>query len=620
MKLFDQVAGRTAYALAVDLAYAPGIWLAAAYGFFIIAAVPGFRGQLLRVLLLSTVAGVVAGSLSRYVQCGLLQRFGFPGYPGNIKMINRMLHGNYPLRDTSSFTDRDLLRLLRAVERLPLDNARGTGLYTFGIATFVALMVGVAGSNIFYTVIMVGVGIVVTVIHTFFTFIVTEYYTGPLITTLKKSLHKRGVGYPDQCLFSLRTKAYYLLFLIALSMGILTFIITGGASGTDVAAFLLIGMLTHGLIIYALWKTFATSLQQIGRAAAELASGGEGVFFPASTDEEIITFSTNYNLAAAEVNSLRACLEQNVVERTAELEQVRETLEIQNQRLVLSNQRLQELDRVKSAFLSGVSHELRTPLTSVLGFAMTTRKRFGEAVVPRLEAGEKKLARAVGQISGNLDIIVREAEKLATLVDEVMDLAKMEGDGARWRNEPLRVGEVVGHAVAAAEPLVRTKGLELAVDIEPGLPEVMGDPDRLGRVVSNLLANAVKFTSRGSVACVVRGSGEGVTVRVTDTGIGIPRQEWDKVFEDFRQLGDTLTAKPAGTGLGLAIARRIVQRHGGRIWLTSEPGRGSTFSFCLPAAGRLSNASPSVRPGEQQEKGVLQPVFETQSLHHVETH
>jgi hypothetical protein len=158
-----------------------------------------------------------------------------------------------------------------------------------------------------------------------------------------------------------------------------------------------------------------------------------------------------------------------------------------------------------------------------------------------------------------------------------------------YRNERVDVGQVVERATAATGALFETSGLELILDVAPDLPAVDGDPHRLAQVVINLLSNAVKFTASGSVTvrAVAADDRAGVVVSVADTGTGIAPEDQARVFEQFAQAGDTLSETPRGTGLGLSICREIVEHHGGRIWLESEPGRGSTFSFSLPATAAV---------------------------------
>jgi CheY-like chemotaxis protein len=152
--------------------------------------------------------------------------------------------------------------------------------------------------------------------------------------------------------------------------------------------------------------------------------------------------------------------------------------------------------------------------------------------------------------------------------------------------------DVIDHATAATSSLFENKGLSLVKDVPADLPAITADRDRIIQVVINLISNAVKFTSEGSVTCRVRRDGEYLAVSVTDTGMGIAAADQPKVFERFKQVGDTLTDKPKGTGLGLPICREIVEHHGGRIWVESEPGRGSAFSFTIPAATTAAPRGP----------------------------
>jgi signal transduction histidine kinase/DNA-binding response OmpR family regulator len=242
----------------------------------------------------------------------------------------------------------------------------------------------------------------------------------------------------------------------------------------------------------------------------------------------------------------------------------------------------EQADAAKSSFLSTVSHELRTPLTSVLGFAKIIRRRLEERLFPMIPDDDRKVQQAKNQVIENLGIVVSEGERLTKLIDDVLDLAKIEAGKFTWNMSNLSVKEVIDRAVSATASLFEAKKLELIRNIEPDLPAITGDQDRLIQVVINLISNAVKFTDSGSVTCSAHRHGSELIVGVKDSGIGIAADDQPKVFEKFKQVGDTLTDKPKGTGLGLPICKEIVEYHGGRIWVESEPGHGSTFSFSLP--------------------------------------
>ncbi|HEX6169220.1 MAG TPA: GAF domain-containing protein [Chitinophagaceae bacterium] len=258
-----------------------------------------------------------------------------------------------------------------------------------------------------------------------------------------------------------------------------------------------------------------------------------------------------------------------------------------------SGKAAEKANEAKSAFLSTVSHELRTPLTSVLGFAKIIRKRLEEKIFPIVDKKDLKTEKTIGQISENLHVVISEGERLTHLINDVLDLAKIEAGKMEWNQESVSMSEVAERAIAATTSLFDQKALKLVKNIDTDLPDITGDRDKLIQVIINLISNSVKFTDKGSVTCSVVQQKDEIVVSISDTGIGIAPEDFDAVFEQFKQVGgDTLTDKPKGTGLGLPICKEIVEHHGGRIWLESEVGKGSTFSFALPITKTNGVARP----------------------------
>ena len=249
----------------------------------------------------------------------------------------------------------------------------------------------------------------------------------------------------------------------------------------------------------------------------------------------------------------------------------------------------EEASTAKSDFLANVSHELRTPLTSILGFAKIIHKRLDERIFPVIETEERKVQRAVKQVGTNLNIILAEGQRLTTLINNVLDLEKIEAGKMEWHMDQVNLVHIIEQAAAATATLFDHKRLKLSKDIPFDLPDLLGDKDKLIQVLINLISNAVKFTEQGSVTCRVRRMNGRVAVSIIDTGVGIAEADLEQIFERFKQVGDTLTDKPTGTGLGLSICKHIVEHHGGQIWVESEPGRGSTFTFTLPVETTLSS-------------------------------
>ncbi|GAB7079078.1 sensor histidine kinase [Megalodesulfovibrio paquesii] len=276
------------------------------------------------------------------------------------------------------------------------------------------------------------------------------------------------------------------------------------------------------------------------------------------------------------------------------------------------NRKLTELDELKSHFLSSVSHELRTPLTSLLGFASLTRKHFRKHFLPLAE-NDPNLERRSGQIMDNLEVIEAEGARLTRLINDVLDLNRIESGRRVWRDKPIRPAEAVEHAIRSTAMLFALKPeIELRTEVPQDLPEVMADPDSLQQVLVNLLHNAVNYTDIGQVAVRARryrpehpespenpDGPEMIGFTVQDTGPGIALEDQERLFQKFIQLhhpgrpaADLSPVSSRGTGLGLAICREIVTHYQGEIWVESQPGEGSAFHFTLPVWPGASRPQP----------------------------
>jgi len=232
------------------------------------------------------------------------------------------------------------------------------------------------------------------------------------------------------------------------------------------------------------------------------------------------------------------------------------------------NRQLESLDRLKDDFMSSVTHEMRTPLTSIRAFAELMRDD------PAMDSAQRQQFVA---------LIVAEAERLSRLVNQVLDMAKIESGQGDWRNDEIDLRELVRHAQQTTAETFRERGARVDLDLPDALPILHADRDRLLQVLLNLLSNAAKFVpeGRGRVLVTLRGGAHAATIEVSDNGPGIAPEQQGLVFEKFRQGGAT-NQRPQGTGLGLPISRRIVEHFGGRMWLRSVPGQGATFGLDLP--------------------------------------
>jgi signal transduction histidine kinase len=262
-----------------------------------------------------------------------------------------------------------------------------------------------------------------------------------------------------------------------------------------------------------------------------------------------------------------------------QLEQKSRELESATTELRAANERLKDLDKLKDDFVATVSHEVRTPLTSIRSFSEILRDN------PDLDQEQRQEF---------VSIIVQESERLSRLINDILDLAKMEAGTSEWHMADLPPRAVIEQALAATAGLfAKARHISLETSIAADLPPIRADADRLTQVIVNLISNAVKFCAQkdGRIQLEAWQDAGFLRVDVKDNGIGIAKADQQKIFERFQQAGNTLTDKPQGTGLGLPISRQILQRFGGEIWVESEPGKGSTFSFRVPLSQSVAEGA-----------------------------
>jgi len=312
------------------------------------------------------------------------------------------------------------------------------------------------------------------------------------------------------------------------------------------------------------WKVLPADAEFVRFAEAQLS----GAIGSASARVMVASVAREENLGLEEVL--------DILDEATQVRAYSRRLEIKSQELEAAttglreaNERLRELDRMKDDFISTVTHELRTPLTSIRAFSEMLHED------PEIDLADR---------TRFLGIIVNEAERLTRLINQILDMAKLESGRAEWATEEVDIGEVARETMASLGQLFRDRGVALESEIPPLGPVVLADRDRLTQVMINLLSNAVKFVpgATGLVNVRVTANGREVRVEVEDNGPGLTAEESLVIFEKFRQGGNTMTDKPQGTGLGLPISRQIVEYFGGNLWVESRPGAGAKFIFTVP--------------------------------------
>ncbi len=261
-----------------------------------------------------------------------------------------------------------------------------------------------------------------------------------------------------------------------------------------------------------------------------------------------------------------------------ELKQAQEDLSLANRELARISDRLEAMYQVaeearqaKEQFVANVSHEFRTPLNMIIGFS--------ELITQLPEVYSDQLP---PMLLADIAAIQRNSQHLAKLVDDVLDLSQIEAGRMALHKERAALEEIIDAAVVAVRALYESKGLYLRIELEPNLPPLLCDTTRIRQVLLNLLGNAGRFTEKGGVCIRARREPGNIVVSVADTGTGIAAADQQRVFEPFQQADNSLRRQYGGSGLGLSISKRFVEMHGGKMWLESEVGVGTTFCFSLP--------------------------------------
>jgi signal transduction histidine kinase len=321
--------------------------------------------------------------------------------------------------------------------------------------------------------------------------------------------------------------------------------------------FLLVAIATS----VALARNLARPIEAIQVAAAKIGSGSLDQRIQVSSRDELGALADEFNRMAARLQASYAGLEQQVQERTNELAGALAELDDKSRELEAASDH-------KSEFLANMSHELRTPLNAISGFSQVLRKGlFGEINDKQAEY---------------LDDVLASARHLLSLIDDVLDLSKVEAGQIELQVEPFSLPAALDRGVVMVREGAANGGVRISLSSDPSIDMVIGDERRVRQVVFNLLSNAVKFTPTGGTVdiAVTRFDGE-VHVSFSDSGPGIAPDDQARIFEEFQQAAAGRELRE-GTGLGLALSKRLVELHGGRIWVESELGKGSRFVFTLP--------------------------------------
>jgi len=268
---------------------------------------------------------------------------------------------------------------------------------------------------------------------------------------------------------------------------------------------------------------------------------------------------------------------QQIGQSFAQLLKTQNQLELQVDEAQQARNEAERANRVKSSFLANMSHELRTPLNAIINFSHF----IADGDVGKVNEQQKEM----------LEEVIDNSEGLLQLINDVLDMSKIEADSLNlFITDDIDFARIVNHAVQTTSSLITTDDLKITVDVKPQLPRISGDEQRLRQIMFNLLSNAIRFTDKGTISVDISYDTEKITTRVQDTGTGIAKTDFNIIFRPFEQTGHG-SGRMDTIGLGLSITKNFIEAHGGEIWVESELGVGSTFTFTIPITPQFADTS-----------------------------
>ena len=349
-----------------------------------------------------------------------------------------------------------------------------------------------------------------------------------------------------------------------------------------------LALIFTGILIAKRINRVTRPIGDLAEATRKLAEGEDPELITYRGDDEVGILAQNFDDMVGNLKKRTEERDQYGVrlqELNKNLEQI---VEMRTRELEQANEALKAASEHKTLFLANMSHELRTPMNAILGFTELLKDGIYGDISPKImEIIEK---------------IQKNGKHLLAMINDVLDLTKIEAGRIEIHKAPFSVASCVDTVITNTGALAKQKGLQVMKDLQEGVLMAFGDEKRINQVLWNLLSNAIKFTAQGEINIVVSRETSSLHFQVSDTGIGIPEEKLDSIFDEFTQVDASHTRQYGGTGLGLAIARKLVELHGGKMWVESAVGEGSKFHFSLPLE-EAGDKSP--KDGGKTSKGEM---------------